>query len=196
MEVPMKTGISFLFLAALFLIAGQNLFAQDNALAQKAFVDYMTPGKMQNMLAKNAGRWQTKFKLWTAPGANPIVAEGNMIAETLLDGRYLQSKHSANVNGMPMMGIGLDAYDNGRKIFVSTWIDNLSTGIMTLEGSFDEGTRTFTYTGKSYDPAAGKEVPVKEILRYIDDDHQIMEMFMIQGNNEIKTMEVEMTRIK
>ena len=67
---------------------------------------------------------------------------------------------------------------------------------MTLEGSFDEGTRTFTYTGKSYDPAAGKEVPVKEILRYIDDDHQIMEMFMIQGNNEIKTMEVEMTRIK
>ena len=96
--------------------------------------------------------------------------------------------------GMPMEGIGTLAYDNTRKIFLSTWIDNLGTGMMYMEGKWDETSKSIIHEGESLDPMMGKMVKVKQIMIYIVDNNQLMEMFMIQDGNEIKTMEIKLTR--
>ena len=42
-------------------------------------------------------------------------------------------------------GHGMEGYDNAKKKFVGTWIDNMGTGIMMSEGDYDPSSKTFTY---------------------------------------------------
>ncbi|HSD63732.1 MAG TPA: DUF1579 family protein, partial [Ignavibacteriaceae bacterium] len=80
--------------------------------------------------------------------------------------------------------------------FFSTWIDNFGTGIMYVEGTYDESTNTFTYNGSTVDPLSGKEVPVIETVKIIDNDHHHMEMFMTDNGQQFKIMEIDYIRTK
>ena len=188
-----KMILAVMFFIALFL-QGNSVIAQD--AAQKAMMDYMTPGKMHELLAKNVGEWKTTIKMWMQPGAEPTVTEGTSVGEMFLGGRYLQTKHSADFMGMPMQGIGIDAYDNGKKIFISIWVDNFGTGVMTLEGKYDESSKTLTLAGKMFEPVSGKDMKVREVIKYINDGHQTMEMYQEVDGKEFKSMELEMKKVK
>ena len=73
-------------------------------------------------------------------------------------GRYQQSTYTGNLGGMPFEGIGTLAYDNSRKVYVSSWIDNMGTGMMYLEGTYDEATKTLTMKGKAVDVTTGQDI--------------------------------------
>ena len=47
----------------------------------------------------------------------------------LLDGRFLQQEFTGEMMGQPFSGVGINAYDNLRKRYVTTWIDTMGTGI-------------------------------------------------------------------
>jgi hypothetical protein len=50
------------------------------------------------------------------------------------------------VKEVTFKGMGMDGYDNVKQKFVSSWGDNMGTGIILLEGDYDPATKTFTYT--------------------------------------------------
>lgn len=56
----------------------------------------------------------------------------------ILGGRYQQSMHTGSFNGMPFEGISLVGYDNTKKVFMSSWADNMGTGSMYMEGTWDQ----------------------------------------------------------
>jgi hypothetical protein len=98
--------------------------------------------------------------------------------------------------GQPFEGQGTLAWDNARKMLVTTWIDNMGTGVMYLEGTWDSASKSATLKGKSTDPTTGKEMDIKETFTVIDDNTQKMEMFMTQDGKEFKNMEIVFTRAK
>ena len=167
---------------------------QEMTPEMKMWMDYMTPGDMHKLLAKSVGEWNGKITMWMAPNTAPISSEGTAVYEMILGGRYLQSKHSGVFNGMPMEGLGLDAYDNAKKTFYSTWIDNFGTGVMQMAGKYDPATKTITYLGTSVDPMTGQDVKVRETIKFVDDNHSEMEMYTIDGDKEFKTMHIDLTR--
>ena len=172
--------------------------AQDNnqqmTAEMNAWMDYMTPGDMHKMLAKSEGEWKSTITMWMTPDSPPTINEGTSVNRMILGGRYLQSTHSGNFSGMPMEGIGLDAFDNAKKTFYSTWIDNMGTGIMYMEGKYDPATKTITYTGTLVDPISGKDAKVRETMKYLDDNHSEMDMYVIDGKIEFKTMHIDFER--
>jgi len=184
-------GILFLFL---LLIPSVSVLAQDEDM-MKVWQEYMTPGDMHKLLANNVGEWKAEITMWMDPSQPPTTSEGTSVTEALLDGRYFQTKYTGNIMGMPMNGISLEGYDNAKKTFFSTWIDNMGTGIMYLEGTYDEGTKTLNYKGISTDPT-GKDVKVREVVKIIDIDNFQFEMFMDQEGKEFKSMEIKYTRKK
>ena len=96
---------------------------------------------------------------------------------------------------MPFEGISTTGYDNAKKVFVTTWIDNMGTGVMELEGPWDSTTNTTTLKGKECDPTSGKDMEVRETLKMIDDKHQYMEMYMTgPDGKEYKSMEIKYTK--
>lgn len=74
---------------------------------------------------------------------------------------------------MPYEGMSIIGYDNAKKIFQSSWVDNMGTGVMTMEGTYDPATKTLILTGKGYDPMAGKDMNMKQTFRFTDDKHQV-----------------------
>ncbi|MCG7856925.1 DUF1579 domain-containing protein [Flavihumibacter sediminis] len=181
--------IALFFFAA---IAHGQTPSQDDQM--KVFRDYMTPGEWHKKLAKDDGEWKAEVSMWMDPSQPPTKSTAKMINKMILGGRYQESRFTGEFMGMPMEGIGTIAYDNTRKIFLSTWIDNLGTGMMYMEGKWDEATKSIILEGESLDPMLGKMVKIKETFKYIDDNNQLMEMFMIQDGKEIKTMEIKLTR--
>src|SRR5579872_6588365 len=112
--------------------------AQTSSDDMKAMVAYATPGDSHKMLAKFTGNWTATVTMWMQPGAQPVSSTASCTSEMILGGRYLQSKNSGNFMGQPFEGIGLAGYDNAKKAFVSSWIDNMGTGLMTMTGTWDD----------------------------------------------------------
>ena len=59
----MKRICLFMLLACSTILSAN---AQDEA-AQKAWMDYMTPGPMHKMMAMATGTWNTDITFWMAP---------------------------------------------------------------------------------------------------------------------------------
>jgi hypothetical protein len=117
-----------------------------------------------------------------------------MTNEMILGGRYQKSTYTGNVMNMPMEGMSLLAYDNAAKEFYSIWIDNMGTGMMTSKGKYDEATKMVDMKGTYVDPMTGKEEPFRQTMQNIDDNHQVMEMFMFMEGKEYKNMHIDLTR--
>lgn len=181
--------------AVLFMINTFTASAQ-NQDQMKAWADYMTPGDVHKMIAKWDGTWKEDVTFWMQPGAPPTKSSATCVNKMVMGGRYQQSQHTGTMMGQPFEGQGTLAYDNARKMLISTWIDNMGTGIMYMEGTWDDGSKSATLKGKTPDPMTGKEMDVKQVFTLVDDNTQKMEMFMNQNGQEIKTMEIMLTRMQ
>jgi hypothetical protein len=171
----------------------------DSATMMKNMMEYGTPGPMHQMLASSNGTWTGDMTMWQYDGAAPEKMVGTAVNSMILGGRYQESIHTGNMMGMPFEGRSLLAYDNAQKKFVSTWIDNWSTGFMTMSGTWDEATKSMTMTGTMPDiNRPGKECSFKEKFTIIDDNTQHMEMWGPdpKTGKEYKMMEIRMTRKK
>ncbi len=192
----MKNVIIFV---AVFLISfavnGQE--KKEMSPEQKVWMEYMTPGEMHKYLAKNVGEYKTVTTFWETPGAEPFVTEGKSVSKMIMGGRYLQSQFTGNMMGMPYEGMSLDAYDNALKKFYTVWIDNFGTGMMTGVGTFNEEENAIHYEVEYVSPMDRKTVKAREIVHFIDDNNQVIEMFMTSPTGEEwKGMVVKLERIK
>ena len=97
----------------------------------------MTPGDMHKILAQTAGEWNSSISVWMSPDAPPMTTDGTSKFEMILGGRYMKETHTGNFMGMPYEGMGLTAYDNDKKTFYATYIDNMGTGVMNGEGTYN-----------------------------------------------------------
>lgn len=169
----------------------------DSATATKNWEAYMTPGAPHKLMTSWNGSWATEITMWMAPGAPPSKSSGTSENTMVLGNRYQVSKHKSKMMGMAFEGISTLAYDNAKKVFISTWIDNVGTGIMTMEGQWNETAKMIDFKGKMVDPTIGKEVYVRETFHVIDDQSQVMEMYANgPDGKEFKTMEIRFTRKK
>ena len=172
--------------------------AVDSATAMKAMIEYGTPGEPHKMLAKSNGTWTGEVTMWMAPDAPPMTSTMTMANKMVMDGRYQVSEAKGDMMGMPFNGMSTTGYDNHKKVYMSTWIDNMGTGIMKMEGPWDEATKSMTLTGKMIDPSTGRECDFKEVFKIIDDNNQLMEMYGPdpKTGKPFKTMEIKLTRKK
>lgn len=171
----------------------------DSATAAKAWMEYATPGEMQKMLAQSDGNWVGETTMWMENGSQPMMSKSEAANKMIFDGRYQMSTHKGDMMGMPFEGISIVGYDNSKKKFVSSWIDNMGTGIMNMEGVWNASTKSIEFKGKMTDPSRpGKECNVREVFTFIDDNTQKMEMYGpdAKTGKEFKTMEIKYTRKK
>ena len=187
----MKTLIT----ALAILFCCSSGFSQ-TAEEMKAWEANMTKGKQHEWLAKMDGLWNAKVKMWMNPSQPADESDATTKNEMIMNGLYQRSSHTGHMMGMPFHGESIIGYDNFKKKFVATWIDNMGSGIMTLDGNLDEQGNSLILTGQMTDPANGKEVSIKEVLTITSKDKHVFDMYMVQDGKETKTMEIVYTRAK
>ncbi len=166
----------------------------DSATDARLMMEYMTPGEIQKMIASWDGRWTDSMTMWMDPAAPPMTSVGTTDNSMILGGRYQQSIHKSMMMGMAFEGRGTLGYDNAAKKFVNTWIDNMGTGIMYSEGTWDDATKTLTLKGKMVNYQTGKDFDCRQTWKVVDDKHQVFEMYCTKGGKEMKNMEIHSSR--
>lgn len=106
----------------------------------------------------------------------------------------MKCTYTGKIDKMPFEGENVMAYNNARKVYSSTWIDNMGTGLMYMEATYDKGNKTITSKGKAYDIVTGKPYDLRETQTLVDDNTQEMEMLDIKNGKETKTMMIKMVR--
>lgn len=162
------------------------------------------PGENHKLMGELAGNWNYKIKFWMAPDAPPSEASGTAVRKPMFGGRYYQMdvKGTMDMPGedgkmkkMQFQGMSIEAYDNVKQKFVGSWVDNMGTGIMMSEGTYDPTSKSFTYTSEM-EPVPGMKTKVREVVTMDDKDHHKMEWYENRGGQEVKTMEINYTRKK
>jgi len=156
-----------------------------------------TPGKMHEELAKSVGVWRGKNTIWMAPGAEPMKTEGVTTNTAIMDGRYIKSEMTGDMPGMgPFAGLALYGFDNVSQKFVSTWIDNCGTGMMSGTGELSSDGKTLTWTYTYNCPIAKKLVTMREVETVTGPNTKTLEMFGPdpKTGKEFKMMAIEYTR--
>jgi hypothetical protein len=170
----------------------------DSAMMEKAWKESMAITEHHKMLAKASGTWNADVTMWMAAGAPPMKSTATTVNTMIFGGLYQQSKHNGNMMGDPFEGISTTAYDNVAKEYVSTWIDNMGSGIMVMKGNWDEASKSVNLSGTMKNPANGMDCTIREVFKNVDDNTQVLEMYGPdpQTGKEFKTMEIKYTRKK
>lgn len=180
--------------------------AQDNAptmsveqqAMMQAWQKASTPGAQHQQLAEQfAGTWSTRQTMWMDPSAPPMSETGKSVNTPVFGGRQLRMDFTGQFMGQPFEGMGYTGYDNITGKYLGSWMDNMSTGQFLAAGDYDPATRTYTYRGEMPDPMKpGTMIPVREVVRVVDNDHHVMEWYEVRDGKERKSMQIEYTRAK
>lgn len=169
----------------------------DSATIAQSWMDYATPVEAHKMMANDNGVWNEDMTSWTYAGAEPMKMSMTAEIKTIYDGRYQEAIHKGDFMGMPFEGKSTLAYNSVTNQYTSTWIDNMSTGIMVMHGNYDETSKTIKMEGEMVDPVTKKTKTMREVITIIDENTQKMEMYDTgYDGKEFKNMEIIMTRKK
>lgn len=161
----------------------------------EAMMKAMSPGEPHKHLARYAGDWTFTNKVWMDPSQPPTESSGTMHGETILGGRYVQATWKGNMMGMPFEGRGTHGYDNLSKQYVSTWIDNMATGIMYSTGTCDAAGKRCEDKGDMMDPMTGQKSYMRTVTTWTSDRSFMMEMsWPGPDGKEVKGMEFMVTK--
>ncbi len=166
----------------------------DSATMAKAWEEYMAIGDMHKMMATWDGEWTSEMTMWMSPEAPPTKSTGTSVNKMIYNGHYQEAKYKASFEGMPFEGTSIMGYDNTKKKFVNTWIDNMGSGIMYMEGTWDDASKSINLTGTQIDPVTKKECQIRQVVKIVDANKQTMEMYTTKGGKEAKDMEIVYTR--
>lgn len=177
---------------------------QPNAAEMEQMMALGKTNENHKLLAGLAGNWTYTVKMWTDPKAPPSESKGTSTRKAIMDGRFFISEHTGKfqipgpdgkMQVMSYKNMAIEGYDNVRKKFVSSFIDNMGTMIMSSEGTYDPATRTFTYHAE-YEVIPGTMTKVREVITIVDNDHHTFEWYDNSSGREAKTMEISYTRKK
>ena len=190
--------LTFLSLLVTMPVLGKDN-QSDNQVNPEAMMEMYKklamPGKPHSLFATLAGSWTTQVKEWMEPGKPPVNSTGSAEMKMLLGGRFLYQEFSGQMMGQPFSGVGIDAYDNIRKKYVTAWMDTMGTGIFLMEGTASPDGKTITLTGQHEQPGGG-HMSHRAVWKLIDPNMQTFEMYGTHhGGAEMKVMEITYTRI-
>ena len=149
-----------------------------------------TPGPQHATLARMAGDYTLTVKSYMEPGGEPEVSTASSTRKLILGGRYLEESVRGSVMGQPFEGRGLTGFDNVTGQWWGTWVDSMSTGVMTTRGSWDDAAGVGTFTGEYNDPMTGPAQSSRTVTRRLPNGDEVMEMYMSTPAGEVKAMEI------
>lgn len=160
------------------------------------WVKYTTPGEGHAIFKDLVGRWQATSKWWMDATAKPEEAKGTTVAKLIMDGRFLQQEFKSKMMGKPFTGMGLLGYDALKGEYQSTWIDNMSTALMTSKGTYDAATKTLKEQGTASDPMTGeKDKWYRAEWKFVDKNTHTYSMFTKgKDGQEFKSLEINYKR--
>ena len=172
---------------------GQSMDAATQAMMAK-WQAYASPNDNHRILDPLVGTWSHVVTWWMTPDSQPEMSQGMTETQWVMDGRFLRHAAMGTSMGQAFEGMGFTGFDNGKQTYQTIWMDNMGTGMMTGEGTYDPGKKTLTDHGRFTDPMIGQR-SYRGVITFVDDVHYRYEMYVADRNGkEFRMMEIVYTR--
>lgn len=193
-----KMLLAAMSLAALMFGSANATDGMSEEDMMKKWMEVAGPKAEHEMLAKSAGEWNYTMTFWMGPGAPPQEAKGLCVDKVINGGRVVESDMTGEMIGMPYEGHGHTGFDNFNKVYWTTWTDNMTTGMMYMEGTSTDGGKTIVFNTTMDEPVMGvKDKPVRFVSKWISDDEHVLESWDEVGTpQEFKAFEINYKRKK
>lgn len=164
----------------------------------KGWMEACTPNQFHERLGKRVGEWDIEFTMIPGPGMPPMVTRGTAKISWLFQGRWLKEEFKSTLMGMPFEGFSLMGYSNFKKKYVGTWVDSMSTSLLSFEGNPGKDGKTLFLSGAMDEPMTGEHDKLcRMITREVGDDEFVFEMHdMSIGEADTKVFWIKYTRKK
>ena len=139
------------------------------------------PGPEHEMLKKDVGTWDATVEMFMAPGAPPASSKGTETV-TMMGGFWQLNVFQSEMMGQPFEGRGATGYDPVKKKYVGTWIDTMTPGYYTVEGTYDAAKKTMTAVMEGPDPT-GAVTKTKATTEWKDADTRVFSMYGPDGTS-------------
>lgn len=153
------------------------------------------PGTHHNVLDVLVGVWDVSANFDAGPGQPPETASGRMTNSWQLEGRWLKQDYTGTMASLGRFtGLGYIGYDNVAGHYVSTWMDTLSTTMLSSKGSFDKDRSALTLSGQFAVPG-GATFSQRQVITVAGPDRYTVAMYLTGPDGvEFKTGDLEYTR--
>ncbi|MEP6645839.1 MAG: DUF1579 domain-containing protein [Saprospiraceae bacterium] len=187
--------IIFLLTFSFLLLQLHTALAQDQAAMMKAYQAFATPGPMHKLMDSWKGSWSADVTSWMDPKTPPMKSTATVENTMALNGLYQMGHYIGTMMGAPFEGYSTLAYDNAKKMFVDTWVDNMGSGVVIMMGTWNDKTKTLSLSGTQTNAMTGKDSPIRQETKLIDANTQKMTMYGEgMDGKEMKFMEATMKR--
>jgi hypothetical protein len=175
---------------------GQPKMTPEQQAEMEAWQKVATPGGPHHLLQPVIGSWNAVTTNWEKPGGPSQQGKGTAEQSWVLGGRFIKQEFHGEFMGMPFEGIGYTGYDNFKKQYIGSWMDNMGTMMMISTGDADAGGKVFTFQSGMDDIMTGKPIKMREVLRIVDNNKHVYEMYTADRTSgvEFKMMEIVYTR--
>jgi hypothetical protein len=164
--------------------------------AQESKSDDQSPYKV---LAMEEGVWDADITMSIKNAEGKIDTSISKGVETnrMMAGKWLISDFKGEMFGSTFEGHGTNGYDAKKGKYIATWVDTMSVRIDTMEGTYDEKTKTLILKSDSESPD-GKPMKMRLETRFNDDATRTFTLYMQEdGQKEFsKGMEIKYTKRK
>ena len=164
------------------------------------------PGPNHKVLEHFVGEWNAATRMWMDPSMPPMQTAGKSKSKWVMDGRFVMDEFEGELvmpgpKGemvkVPFKGMGLTGYDNVKNLYVGSWVDSMTTGLLTMSGSFNPMTKTLLMFGKMDDLASGVYgKTVRYDTKILGEDKHVFTIYDCHAGVDYKVMEITYTRAK
>jgi len=191
-------------LLSAFGIATAGEVAMDSAKQAEMMAMFMQmaqPGEEHKKLEPLAGTWDVEIKMWSQPGAEPMLFKGRGTSRMILGSRFLESRSTSGEGEMYTEALTILGYDKRHKKYTSVGYDTWGTYYVAATGEYDPKTNSVVMGGEDYDPTTKFTQKWDFVLRFIDKDKYVWEVIFkdemhTQGKGPFKMVEITSTRVK
>lgn len=165
---------------------------------QARWMAFSRPGAAHRELERLLGDWETTTAIWLEPGGEPYAVSRGTASHTWLEqGRWLALESSGTLMEIPHHGFGMLGYDNFKKKYVASFVDNVTTSMITMEGSWDEAGAVLRLFGTVDEPLTEEhDRAVEYAFEATGPDSLTLRVFDLPRGAASKVMETSFRRAR
>lgn len=157
----------------------------------------LSPGKHHKAMEYFLGKWDIEFTLTYGP--KDVKSKGTAEFKWLIPGRWMAQDISGQLMGMPYRSFSIAGFDNIKKKFVTTVVNNMDTAMLRTEGTVVDPTgKVNTQYGTLDEYMTGEhDKPFRTVTKKTNDDQFRMELWDLGiGEGGKIVMLFDYTRVK